>query len=386
MTDIDLSPLFTPYRLKNVTVRNRFALPGMQRGGTPGGMPSPALADFYRRVAEGGTALVIGGSSAVDHPSATWHDDAAMLTEATLDAWRRCAEGVRRADSVFLNQLWHEGAIRQEGRGGPHPDAPTLSPSGLARHDKPSGRAATLEELAEIKDAYVRAAIIAMEVGAHGVEIHAAHGYLLDQFLWPETNLRDDGYGGPLMADRVRWPAEVMAAVREAIGPEAILSVRLSQWKELDYNARIVETPDELQVLVRAFEDAGADIFHISTRRFYTPEWPGSDWGMAGWVKSMTTLPVITVGCVGLSTDLIDGEQDAETDVIASNVDHVVKRFKNNEFDFVAVGRSNIGDQSWVEKVRTGRYADISDFTKDEMWLGLDWEPGLIEEAHSDTA
>ena len=100
----------------------------------------------------------------------------------------------------MLMQLWHEGAIRKEGGSGPYSQYPTLSPSGLAHAGKPNGRAATLEDLEAIKAAFVKGALAALEIGACGIEVHACHGYLLDQFLWAETNRRTDGYGGDDMA------------------------------------------------------------------------------------------------------------------------------------------------------------------------------------------
>jgi hypothetical protein len=115
-------------------------------------------------------------------------------------------------------QLWHEGAIRKEGGNGPYSQYPTLSPSGLAHAGKPNGRPATLEEMEAIKAAFVKGALAAQQLGACGVEVHACHGYLLDQFLWAETNRRADGYGGHDMAARVRFPAEIVRAIARQIG------------------------------------------------------------------------------------------------------------------------------------------------------------------------
>ena len=82
------------------------------------------------------------------------------------------------------------------------------------------------------------------------MEVHACHGYLLDQFLWPRTNLRTDRYGGASVRDRATFPAEVIAAVRDATGPDFVISVRISQWKEADYDAKIAASAAELGQLV----------------------------------------------------------------------------------------------------------------------------------------
>jgi 2,4-dienoyl-CoA reductase-like NADH-dependent reductase (Old Yellow Enzyme family) len=127
-----------------------------------------------------------------------------------------------------------------------------LSPSGLAHAGKPNGRAATLEDMEAIKAAFVKGALAALQIGACGIEVHACHGYLLDQFLWAETNRRANGYGGDDMAARVRFPAEIVRAIRSAVGPAVIISFRFSQWKEVNYQARIAPTPQDLRVMLDA--------------------------------------------------------------------------------------------------------------------------------------
>lgn len=214
--------------------------------------------------------------------------------------------------------------------------------------------------------------------GATGVEIHAAHGYLLDQFLWADTNLRDDTYGGPLIDHRVRFPAEIVAAIRARCGPDFLISFRFSQWKEHDYSARIAQTPEELTSMLAQLKAAGVDLFHASTRRFWTPEWDGSDWGLAGWTRNLSDMPTITVGSVGLNKDVMQSflESDEAQPQVATAIDELSRRFNKGEFDFVSVGRSLIADPDWVKKVRAGSYADIRSFRKaDVASLEWDWEP-----------
>lgn len=386
-TSLDLSPLFEPLTVGAVTLRNRFVMPGMQTRSAPGGTPAAETASYFRARAEGGCAMIISGSAAIDHPSATWQKDIALLVPQTRDGWSRCAEAVREVGGVFLAQLFHEGAIRKEGQGGPCPDAPSLSPSGLYMAGKPNGRAASASDLEEIRDAYVRSAALAVAAGADGIELHCAHGYLLDQFMWAQTNRREDGYGGDRMSDRVRFPAEIVAAIRSEIGADAVISVRFSQWKEVDFTARIFDGPGDLQVFVDAFEVAGANLLHASTRRFNQPEWAGSDLGLAGWTRGMTKLPVITVGSVGLRTDVTQslfGEGEDLPDLV-DNLDELVARFADRQFDLVSVGRSNLADPQWVEKVRTGRFEDIRSFRKSDLAriLQEEWDPGFIGEDHN---
>ena len=357
-----LAPLFEPLEVGPVTLRNRFVMPGMQREWCVDGVPTPRLAEYYRRRAAGGTALIISEACAVDHPSATQRPVFAWLAERSRDAWARCVDAVRGEGAEFFMQLWPEGAYpgrRGEIRPG---DPPALSPSGLMTADRPNGRALTTAELDEIEAAFVRSALLARSIGASGVEVHACHGYLLDQFLWHETNRRDDGFGGADLRDRLRFPTRVIAAVREAVGPDMAVSVRFSQWKEADYQARIAETPDELRVVVEAFEAAGADMLHSSTRRFWTPEWPelDADLGLAGWVRRFARVPVAAVGSLGLATDVMTRLNGRPAEQIGLPAfEELLRRFERGDFDLMTVGRAQIADPDWVAKVRRGAIEEL---------------------------
>ena len=381
-TSIDLAPLFTPFAINGLKLPNRFVMPGMQRQWCDDGAPQPKLAEYYRERVEGGVGLIITESCAVDHPSSTQTPMFCRITNATMSAWQRCFDAVNRAGGRMFLQLWHEGAIRKEGGDGTYSQFPTLSPSGLVHAGKPNGRAATREDMDAIRDAFVRGALAARELGAAGVEVHSCHGYLLDQFLWPETNRRTDGYGGDDIRARVRFPAEIVAAMREGLGKEFPISFRFSQWKEVNYRARIAPTPEDLRAMLTILRGAGVDLFHASARYFWVPEWPDSDLGIAGWAKSMTAAPVIAVGSVGLDTDVMDnffGKEAKSTG--EEGLRELLRRFDNREFDLISVGRSLIGDAQWVNKVRDGRLSEIRMFTKKDVIGDLEVE-GFVAEAH----
>lgn len=376
----DPAILFTPVTINGTTFRNRWVMPAMQRGMCVDGAPSPDLAAYYARRAQGGTGLIIGESAAIDHPSATVQPTSAWLTKRTRDGWAACVDAVRAEGSEMLLQLWHEGAMRTDGQ--------ALSASGLAHPGKESGRAATLDELAQIRDGFVRSAKIAQDIGACGVEVHAAHGYFLDQFLWHGSNVRTDGYGGPDVAQRARFPAEIVAAIRAACGPDFVISLRFSQWKEVAYTARVAPSPDDLAVMTGLFRAAGADVLHASTRRFWEPEWPelvpGDQRNLAGWTKAAAQgLPVITVGSVGLDTDVMDVFMkgvDPQARV-AEAIGELAAGMAAGQYDMVAVGRALIGDPDFVAKVALGDFAAIRTFRRADLGQ-LEWDLSIVEAAH----
>jgi 2,4-dienoyl-CoA reductase-like NADH-dependent reductase (Old Yellow Enzyme family) len=244
----------------------------------------------------------------------------------------------------------------------------------------------TADEMDDLKAAYVRAAEGAKAIGADGIEIHAAHGYLMDQFLWAETNRRGDGYGGSAVADRARFPLEIAAAIRAATGSDFLLSLRFSQFKEVDYGAKVFATPEELAEFGALAKAAGIDLLNVSSRRFARPEWPDRDpaLGIAGWTRQTSDLPVITTGSIGLSkdmfADLFEGEDPALA--IAADLAELVRRFEAGEFDLVGVGRMHIANPDFVRKLAEGRLDQLKLYNKkvDLGHLFAQIEPGMMEE------
>ena len=139
-------------------------------------------------------------------------------------------------------------------------------------------------------------------MGFNALEIHGAHGYLIDQFFWDGTNQRGGPYGGATLKERSRFAAEVIAATRAAVGPDYPIILRVSQWKQQDYRARLAETPDLMHDWLMPLVEAGVDILHCSQRKFWTAELPEIDGenglNFAGWAKKLTGAATISVGSV----------------------------------------------------------------------------------------
>lgn len=223
----------------------------------------------------------------------------------------------------------------------------------------------TEREIEDVIAAYANAAANAKRIGFDGIELHAAHGYLIDQFFWKDTNRRSDRYGGDLVG-RTRFAVEVIQACRRRVGPNFPFLLRFSQWKLQDFAARLAPTPDLLARFLAPLLDAGVDIFHCSTRRFWVPEFEGSHLNLAGWTKKLTGKPTITVGSVGLDADflatLFQGEAAKKT-AITDLVEMVMRR----EVDLVAIGRALLADPAWAAKIKEGNTSEILPFTQDAL-------------------
>jgi 2,4-dienoyl-CoA reductase-like NADH-dependent reductase (Old Yellow Enzyme family) len=234
------------------------------------------------------------------------------------------------------------------------------SPSGLYKPGRPWGREMAPADIDAAIAAYASAAADARRIGFDAVELHGAHGYLIDQFQWQGTNARTDIWG----QDRSLFATRVVAAVRAAIGPDFPLILRLSQWKQQDYATRLAASPQALADWLNPLAEVGVDIFHCSQRRFWEPEFEGSPLNFAGWARKLTGRPTITVGSVGLSGEFIAGFGGEQSH--PAPLDDLVARLAAEEFDLVAVGRALIVDPDWAEKVRAGR-RDFAPFDRSAL-------------------
>jgi 2,4-dienoyl-CoA reductase-like NADH-dependent reductase (Old Yellow Enzyme family) len=325
----------------------------MTRSQSPDGAPTPEVAAYYRRRAEGGIGLVLTEGVLIGHPSAGHERDIPRMTAGRAEAgWRQVVEEVHAAGSSIAAQLWHLGSLRECADG-----IPSWSPSGRRETGQRVGHAMTLADIDVIIGHYAESARVARRAGFDAIEIHGAHGYLVDEFLWSATNHRHDLYGGSRSA-RSRFAADIAQAVREATGPEFPIVFRFSQFKERDYAARLADTPDELAEVLGPIAPH-VSLLHASARRAWEPAFPGSPLTIAGWAKRVTGLPTIAVGSVGLTTASALAPASCPASLAA-----LVERHRDGEFDLVAVGRPLLGNPRWVELIASGRADRIRDYRK----------------------
>lgn len=355
----DLELLFQPVTLGKLELSDRIVMAPMTRGFSPNGIPGENVAQYYKRRAENEVGLIITEGTLIDHPAAGQSVNFPhFYGEASLAGWQRVVDVVHQAGGKIIPQLWHVGMARQIGDPNPNPEALPIGPSGidvvsLKKVTEPMSRG----EISYVIKAYAEAARQAKRIGFDGIEIHGAHGYLIDQFFWSKTNRREDEYGGSLVK-RTRFAADVIRACRKAVGPDFPIIFRFSQWKMGHYQEKLAYNKEELAEFLAPLNAAGVDIFHASTRRYWEPEFEGSDLTLAGWTKALTGKPVITVGSVGLDTNFIESLTEGKGGK-AAGLDPLLRRLKNREFDLVAVGRALLADPAWALKIHQGREKDL---------------------------
>ncbi|XID94656.1 NADH:flavin oxidoreductase [Paenibacillaceae bacterium WGS1546] len=357
--------LFKPFAAGSLRLDNRVVMAPMTRSFSPGGVPGPDVAVYYKRRAENGVGLIVTEGTVINHPAATGDPNVPNLhEEKALAGWSRVVEAVHEAGGKIVPQLWHVGMTRENGSL-PHPEAPSVGPSGLKLNGEKAGEPLTAAEIEAIVQAFGQAAANAKKVGFDGIEIHGAHGYLIDQFLWERTNRRTDEYGGDAVG-RTRFAADVVRACREAVGPDFPIILRLSQWKYDLYDSKLAPDPDSLERLLRPLTEAGVDVFHCSTRRFWEPEFAGSELNFAGWVRKLTGKPTITVGSIGLDSAFHD-DAVRGPDSDASGIRGLLDRLEHGEFDLVAIGRALLNDPAWAAKIRDGKFDELIPFRPEAL-------------------
>lgn len=333
--------LFSSLRLGPVELRNRVLLSAMTTGfGFDEGAPDErAIAYFAARTRGVGMAAVAFGAVAPEGRVEEkipwmWRPDAAQVM-------RPLAAAIRERGALPCLQLGHGGRQVSARVIGEPPVAP--SPVPPAVHTAVPPRALTVEEIEEIVQAFGRAARLAADAGFAAVEIHGAHGYLIQQFLSPQSNERTDRYGGASVTERARFGAEVIAEVRHR-APELAVIVRINGSDVVPGGL----TPSDAAVAARAFVAAGAQALVVSAGVYgsvpYTipllDDAEATFLDSCAFIKQAVGVPVIAVGRFTLP-----GTGEAA--------------IGNGQCDAIAIGRGLLADPDWVVKAEAGRVADI---------------------------
>lgn len=363
--------LFTPFKVGSLELPNRIVMAPMTRSMAPEGRHGPDAAAYYRRRAENGVGLIISEGTWIPHAGASYDDMAPKFYgEPALAEWKKILDGVHEAGGKMMPQLWHAGYLYQAQLEGLWEGESTLRPEqcgpsgiavGMGKSPTAQGAPMSQVDIDSVIEAYGEAAATAYKMGFDGVELHGAHGYLIDQFFWDQTNLRDDRYGGSI-EKRSTFASEVIANVRSRTAPDFPIVMRFSQFKQYDFDAKLAQTPQELEIMLRPMVDAGVDMFDCSQRRFWEAEFPGSDLNLAGWTKKVTGIPSISVGSVSLDNELFAtfaGEEAASTGITP-----LLEMLDNGDFDLIAVGRALLANPDWVKIIREGRFDRLKPFTK----------------------
>ncbi|GAA4419022.1 NADH:flavin oxidoreductase/NADH oxidase [Actinokineospora soli] len=341
-----MSSLFSPLTLRSVTLPNRIAVSPMCQYSAVDGVPDDWHLVHLGSRAVGGAGLVIAEATAVEPGGRITPGCTGIWSAEQVDAWARIAGFIRAQGSVAGIQLAHAGfkasTSVETGLGVADADG-GWTPVGVTdvpfRPGYRTPRALTEAGIAEIVERFAQAARNAVAAGFQVVEVHAAHGYLLHEFLSPLTNTRTDGYGGDA-ARRQRFAVEVVDAVRAAVGPDVPVLVRISATDWTDGGL----TGDDAVEIARALAAAGADLVDVSTGGLGDgpiASGPGYQVPFADAVRRKADVPTAAVGVIT--------EPEQAEDVLATGA-----------ADLVLLGREFLRDPYWPRRAAADQGAPLT--------------------------
>ena len=305
--------LYDSIQIGQLTLENRLVMPPMQTGRTNRGHVTDDLVNYYwERAQYARPGLIITEHSCITEAGRASPEQLSIAEDAMIDEHRRIVDAIHDAGSLTMVQLNHAGSAAEPFDGS---ELVSASDVGNPRKKLDKGpRPLTVEEILSLQERFAEAAVRALKAGYDAVEIHSAHGYLLDQFYSPLTNHRTDSYGPGSLEDRTRFLRETIVRVRAAIGERVPLAVRLGGADYLPGGA----TEEDAVAACRLIREAGADLLDISggmcgyIRAGHSE--PGYFASMTEKIKAAVSIPVILTGGVKTPAEaeqlLLDGKGD----------------------------------------------------------------------------
>ncbi len=292
---------FSPFQLKNFTLRNRLGVAPMTRMSSPGhGIPRQDVLDFLVRRAANGAAIVYTEAIVTDYESSQGYPgQARMTTQRQIDAWRPVVDQIRAHGGVSIMQMFHCGRMAWPEV---NPAGRSIAPSRIApQQDNPlTGQPYPLPDVMSqfdidhVINGFVETAKGAVLAGFDGIEIHGAHGYLINQFLSSYSNQREDGYGGSV-ENRFRFAREVIESVALVVPEDRLLTFRISNWGVADMKVSLFTNAEEWQEMIGLLARQPIDAISLSTYNFRDKAF-GTDLNMAQLTREVTPLPLMLCG------------------------------------------------------------------------------------------
>lgn len=334
------SALFSPGKLGGLTIKNRVVMaPMLVSYGLASGEVSPRLLDYYEARARGGVGIIIVEAASI-HPSGMEASTQLRIDQPRyISGLEHLAETIKAHGVGAFIQLLHAGRQTSSMVTGEQPVAPSPLACPVTRE---APRELATDEVHYLEKAYIEAAQNAARAGFNGVELHAAHGYLINQFLSPHSNHRCDEYGGST-ENRMRFLVNILSGIKKAC-PGLIISVRLNMD---DFVPGGLQLEESVKIAVR-LEEEGANLIHCSSGTYESglksiePSSYREGWRayLAGEVKKWVKIPVISGGILcspAFANQLIASDQA----------------------DYIFLGRSLLADPDWVNKVKQGEHQRI---------------------------
>lgn len=309
--------IFTPLSVKDLTFKNRLGIAPMTRmSAGPDSIPRNDVFAFLVRRAENGAAVVFTEAIVTDYESSQGYPGQARLTTAKqIAAWAPVVQKIQQKGAAAFMQMFHCGRMAWPDI---NPANRSIAPSCISPKQKnpfteapyPPPDAMSLFDIDHVINGFAETAKGAVAAGFDGIEIHGAHGYLVNQFLSSYSNKRSDKYGGST-ENRFRFAREIIQAVRAVVPEKLILSFRISNWGIADMEVSLFENKEEWQELVKLISAEDIDVLSISTYDFSEKAF-GTEQNMTQISREATDLPIMICGKIHDRTSAERALQDAD--------------------------------------------------------------------------
>jgi len=349
--------LFSPFKLKGFTLKNRIGVAPMTRMSSPGdSIPRQDVLDFLVRRAENGAAIVYTEAIVTDYESAQGYPkQARLVNRRQIEAWKPVVAAIRKKGAVSIMQMFHCGRMSWPEI---NPANRVIAPSAINPRQKNffTGEPYTVPDEMSAFDirhviiGFVETARGAIEAGFDGIEIHGAHGYLINNFLASYSNQRTDEYGGSV-ENRYRFTHEVIQAVREVVPADRLLTFRISNWGGVDMEVSLFEDKVEWRQIIKMLSKEPIDAISVSTYG-YSKKAFGTNQTMARITREATDLPIMICGRIYDRATAEDALKDA---------------------DIVLSAKSILLNPNWVDDIRRGK--DLPLYKSEEANVAYTDEP-----------
>ncbi|MHA1565314.1 MAG: oxidoreductase [Alphaproteobacteria bacterium] len=365
----DLDATFSPFQLGKYTLKNRIVMaPLTRQSAEPDGTPTNEMASYYARRARGGVAMIITeGTYEIDELGCkAYLSQPGIANDKHVAGWKTTVDAVHALDVPIICQLMHGGRVSDPrclfageqavtASDGQSPGWVLYTDTDAEKHDRglsgdwpkvtfPPARAATAAEIERIAEGFAEGAVRAIQAGFDGVELHGANGYLLYQFIDPKQNQRTDQYGGS-PENNIRAAKLVCQKVRDAIGPDKLITLRLSQDGVDDFAGAWPGGVTYARAIGAALADAPIDALHWSSFDWTDNRDPNSDTPMPEVIRQASGLPMIANGGIA------EGE-------------HVEHAITSDAADLCAVGRPLFAQPDWPYIIRAGEPYNWAEFDR----------------------
>lgn len=331
--------LFSPFNIKHYVLKNRIGVAPMTRmSSVKDSVPRQDVLEFLVRRAQNGAAIVYTEGIVTDYESAQGYPgQARILTQRQINAWKPVVKSIQENGAIAVMQMFHCGRLSWPQV---NPANRVIAPSAL-RIDQinrltgepfPVPDEMTKFDIDHVILGFVETARGAVEAGFDGIEIHGAHGYLVNNFLSSYSNQRTDEYGGTV-ENRFRFAKEVIQAVHQVIPEDRLLTFRISNWSSAKMEVSLFENKTEWQEMIKLLSKEPIDAVSVSTFRYQDKAF-GSDQNMAQITREVTELPLMICGQIFDRTTAEDALKNA---------------------DIVLSAKSILLNPNWVDDVKSGK-------------------------------